>query len=426
MEMLEVVAQFCSGVAGVSPSEEADVFTNDIINPYLDSAAPNTWQPAYTDLKSLTLTSKTLYNPAQRALFKVAVVNTTSGLMRLLRTLLQHQEKRNLVRCFIANIDDHMRPLPCTLISPPPLVFGEFLYYVYPILSDTVIDQLPAHSFFRRTVPLLKDIFQALNTRFKITLRLIESTEINLHTLEDQIMTATIQLLPNLQATRICFGTPTRHQARRVPRSQPSLTLDFSALLALTNFKRYVPGYPTGLPPSVERLTLIGSRTDAVLPFELFDLNVLSKWLSSNTILRELRMLDGFDRLIKYRRFRLGDPNFKSWNDVLLTYQFTLEVLTMGSYAPFQAAPQARYGPSGMLDCLYDMHKLRKLKVPLHALSGQEFGLPPGEDDCTYYMRTTLPPSLKKMEVMVMNSQQGASGEEGTENEWSVVEYNQK
>ncbi|KAK1775143.1 hypothetical protein QBC45DRAFT_396419 [Copromyces sp. CBS 386.78] len=136
-------------------------------------------------------------------------------------------------------------------------------------------------------------------------------------------------------------------------------------------------------------------------------------------------MLDGFDRLIKYRRFRLGDTNFKSWNDVLLAHQFTLEVLTMDRYAPFQAAPQARFGPSGRLDCLFYMYKLLELRVPLHALSGQEFGLPPGEDDFTYFMRTTLPLSLKKMEVVAMNSPEGGNGEQGMDKEqWSVVVYN--
>ncbi|KAK3352062.1 hypothetical protein B0H65DRAFT_569725 [Neurospora tetraspora] len=64
-------------LARVSPSEQADSFTEVIVHPYLDSAASNTWQPAYKDLRALSLISKTFTNAAQRALFKVAVVNTS-------------------------------------------------------------------------------------------------------------------------------------------------------------------------------------------------------------------------------------------------------------------------------------------------------------------------------------------------------------
>ncbi|KAH7634004.1 hypothetical protein B0T09DRAFT_396378 [Sordaria sp. MPI-SDFR-AT-0083] len=151
------------------------------------------------------------------------------------------------------------------------------------------------------------------------TVPLIDSTPINLHTMEDQLLTATVQLCPNLAATRISFGSPQRYppQEARQPIQEPSvyvslaedhsskltsLSLDFGALLWQTNLQDYVPGYPAGLPPSVERLTLVGNELEP-LQSPYFDLKILTNWLNTNNCLRELRMLYGFDKLVTYRWF---------------------------------------------------------------------------------------------------------------------------
>ncbi|KAK3352061.1 hypothetical protein B0H65DRAFT_556738 [Neurospora tetraspora] len=419
-EVIETIAEFCGDISGVSPSEQTDTFTEDVVKPYLDSTASNTWSPVYNDLRALALVSRTFSNPAQRALFKVAMVKTTGHLMRLIRSLLLYPNNRRYVRCFVAAINDHVRWMPQRLISPQPLVL----------------------------VPLFQETLKALNdNKLRISFRLIDSMVVNLHTLEDQLLTATVQLCPKITATRICFYLPHRHAERGPqPTSQPApnppiyaslldnhhlpqlkaLTLDFGALLSLTNLIQYVqPGYPTGLPPSVERLTLVGNKTESELPYHLFDLNIFAKWLGTNKKFRELRMLDGFDKLIMYHRFRNSHPQPKNWNNILLSYRDTLEVLVLDCYSSTFAIPQGRFGASGMLDCLPELHKLRYIKAPLHAFSGNQFGLPLDVEDweVTWLMRTGLPPWCRKIDVMVRNPLQCGSGGERMPSTWRVVEF---
>ncbi|KAK3500353.1 uncharacterized protein B0T23DRAFT_308926 [Neurospora hispaniola] len=405
-EVLEIIAQFCGDVAGVSPSEQEDSFTEVITNSYLDSVTSYIWQPSYSDLRTLSLVSKTFLDPARRALYKVVVVKSTSELVRLLRDLLLHPENRRYVRFLVVKIEDHARPLPMRFTKPQPLVLGD-------------------------------------RNNFTFSLPVIYSTEINLHTLEDQLMTATIQLCPGLTTARISFGTPQRHIEQPEPASQPvrdppiyvslledrhsslkSLTLDFGALLSLTNFKRYVPGYRVGCPPSIERLTLVGNETESTLPYHLFDLNIFSKWLGTNNKLRELRMLHGFDKLVTYKRFNSTQPQRVTWNSILRAYRSTLEVLVLDWYHHFTAVPQARFGRSETLDCLVDMTKLHDLQVPLNALSGREFGLPPHAEDweVTRFMRTGLPPQWRKINVMVMNPLRRGSTGGITSVTWRVIE----
>ncbi|KAK3355213.1 hypothetical protein B0H65DRAFT_544483 [Neurospora tetraspora] len=81
---------------------------------------------------------------------------------------------------------------------------------------------LPDNSFFLRTVPLIQDTLDRLSrNNFSVTLSIIDSTAVNLHTIEDQLLTAVIQLCPKLTASRVCFGTPSRHPERPQPASQP-------------------------------------------------------------------------------------------------------------------------------------------------------------------------------------------------------------
>ncbi|KAK3493668.1 hypothetical protein B0T13DRAFT_489671 [Neurospora crassa] len=401
-EVLETIAEFCGDVASISPNEQRDTFLHDVIHPYLDSATSNTWQPAYRDLQALALTSKTFTNPAQRALFKVAIVKTTGHLVRLLHSLLLYPSNRRYVRCFVAILDDHPRPLPHRFIAPHPLVL----------------------------VPLLQETLQALlrQDRLRFTLPIIDFTVVNLHILEDQLLTTTIQLCPKLTASRVCFGLPQRHTERPAPATQPlkSLTLDFGALLSLTNIRRYVSGYQIGLPPSVERLTLVGNKTlDSVLSYHLFDLTIFARFLSTNNKLRQLRMLHGFDKLVSYKRFRPFQSPRENWNSLLLKYRNTLEVLVMDPYGPWRAISQARYGHSGMLDCLVKMEKLRCLGAPLHALGSAEFGLPLGAEDweVTWSIRAELPPQWQKLEVMVKDPTEPDSDGERTPLTWRVVEF---
>ncbi|KAK3946907.1 hypothetical protein QBC32DRAFT_113454 [Pseudoneurospora amorphoporcata] len=120
-----------------------------------------------------------------------------------------------------------------------------------------------------------------------------DQTGINLHTIEDQVLTTTIQLYKGITAARFCFGKPRRYSAppgpvgvnanQIIPNPNifsyssllynclqyfKSFTFDFGAVYSMMNFKRYEPGYLTGSPPTIERLTLVGNRVNSELPYE--------------------------------------------------------------------------------------------------------------------------------------------------------------
>lgn len=425
-EVLENIAGFCGNISKISPSEDADTFTKNLVKPYLDSVGSNTWTPSYKDLRSLALVSKAFANPAQRALFKIAMVKTTGHLMLLLRSLLLYPANRRYVRVFVAVLRDHGRPLPSRFGKPSPLVLAEFLHYLWPLITSNKIPQQPAESFFSRTVPLLEETLDRLvRTNMKFSLSLLDSTEINLHTVEDQLLTTVIQLLPKLASTRICFGLPDHNVQYNTSASQPvatpggpplytslltsnhasqlrAITLDFGALTALTNLNRFASGYKAGLPSSIERLTLVGNHKDSNASYSLFNLKAFSQWLGTNKKLRELRMLHGFDQLVAYKHYRAyHNHQHENWNSVLLRYKDTLEVLVMDRYDRYPGLAKAKYGITGQLDCLSQMKKLRHFSVPLHALSGEEYGVPIGADamDVTELMRTVLPPNWKTLDV---------------------------
>lgn len=451
-EIHDVIAEFCGDVATVSISEEHDTFTSSIVLPYMNSAGPSTWKPAYNHLGSMALSSRTLYKPAQQALFKLVIISSTGQLMKLLRSLLRYPHNREYVRCFAASIKDHERPFPRRFAKPEPHVLAEFMHYIHPLLDTAAVQGLPSKCFFGRGVPLLQETFQRLKQDHKITLSLLDSTVTNLHTLEDQLITTTLQLMPRVAATRLCFGTPSHdgnhnHElvAVRARMGPPiyasllsneyfprltSLSLDFGALVALTNLQSCVHGYPAGLPPYIERLTIVGIEKESELHYGNFTMNTLCKWISTNRNLRELRVLHGVDQHIRHGLWLDGNVGIpaKNWNSILLRYRKTLEVFVLESYPTFGVSSQDTFGRSGMLNCLAEMDKLRHLKVPMNALSGEECSLSVEEDDSdiTSYMRTPLPPNWQRIDVMVQNVAQSGTGGERMPVAWRTVGFQKK
>ncbi|KAK3352060.1 hypothetical protein B0H65DRAFT_569719 [Neurospora tetraspora] len=419
--ILERIAEFHGDIVGISPNEQAGTFTH----PHIDSAASDTWQPRYNDLRSLALTSTSFAYPAQRAL--------------------------RYVRYLVTFITDYVRPLPIRFIPPQPLVLSEFMRNIYPLLSTPIADALPEHSFLRGTLKNSLDTLIATDSSEwgGFLIHMIGQTGVNFHTIEDQVLTTALQLCPRLAATRLCFGEPRRHSEGPEPANQTapniliysslinncpsylkSLTLDFGALYSLTNFKSHVPGYPPGCPPSVERLTLVGNRVESELPYEAFTIEILSAWLGTNMKLRELRLVDDFDKMIRYTDIRESNNatsnseqvRMPNWNDVLRSYKDTLEVLVMGWDRPSAIGMKARFGASGKLDCLPEMGKLRYLKAPLIALGGNDFIVPLGPEDGKLIesVRTGLPANLRKLDLMVVNPPQTRA--ERTTLKWRVVE----
>ncbi|KAK1775142.1 hypothetical protein QBC45DRAFT_456743 [Copromyces sp. CBS 386.78] len=383
---LWTIAEFVGDIAIVTQSETADNFTETV----LDSSAANAWEPDYNDLQSLALVSTSFRYPAQRALFRVAVLKTTGGLMRFLRSLLMYPDNRCRVRYMVAAIADHIRTLP------------------------------------------IRDIN---------------------HAIEDQVLTTVVQSCKNITAVRLCFGEPRRYPAPpgpvgvninqiapntntflysslvyNFPQHLTCLTLDFGAIYSIANFRLHEPGYPTGLPPTIERLTLVGNRVESELPYYDFTIESFADWLRTNHELRELRLADDFDKMVRYndRRATVNDnPNPElvrslTWNDILLRYQNTLEVLEMGWDRPSALGMKARFGESGMLDCLPEMRRLRFLKAPLITLGG-DFIVPLGDDGKVIdSVRTGFPNSLKKLDLLVVNPPKTRA--ERADLKWRVVE----
>lgn len=243
--------------------------------------------------------------------------------MRFTRSLILYPKNRHYVRYFVARITDHMRPLPIRIVPPQPLVMASFMRNLYPVLSTPMASTLPEHSFLRQTLISAIDTLTGSDPSGwgNLMIQIVGETGVNFHTIEDQVLTTAVQLCSRIAATHLCFGEPRRHPGEPQPANQTapntstllyssllnkcpshlqSLTLDFGALYSLTNLNSQVPGYPTGCPPSIERLTLVGNRVESELPYELFTIERFSVWLGTNRSLRELRLVDDFDKMIQY------------------------------------------------------------------------------------------------------------------------------
>ncbi|EGO60138.1 hypothetical protein NEUTE1DRAFT_36302 [Neurospora tetrasperma FGSC 2508] len=425
--VLERIAEFCGSITAFSSTEQADQFTENII----DLAASNTREPSYQDLRSLALTSASLAYPAKRAL------------------LILYPQNRHYVRYFVARIADRIHSLPNRFIPPRPLVMASFIRNLYPVLSALMDGALPEHSFLRQTLISAIDTLTGSEPSEwgNLMIQIVGETGVNFHTIENQVFTTAVQLCPRVAATRFCFGEPRRHSAGPQPADQAasntllyftllqncsshlkSLTFDFGALYSLINFKSYVPGYPTGCLSSIKRLTLVGNRVQSELPYDLFTIEVFFAWLRTNTKLRELRLIDDFDKMIQYSDSRAtAEANGNSapakplnWNNILRMYKCTLEVLEMSWYRPSAFGMKARFGASGKLDCLSEMGKLRYLKVPLVALGGSDFIVLLGNDGKLIDMvHSELPARLKRVDLMVVNPP--ATRAERTDLKWRVV-----
>ncbi|KAH7634003.1 hypothetical protein B0T09DRAFT_396374 [Sordaria sp. MPI-SDFR-AT-0083] len=453
-EVLEKLAEFVGDIAIITASEEADHFSENII----DSPASNTWGPSYHDMQSLALVSSSFKYPAQRALFQVAVLKTTSGLMRFVQSLLMYPDNRRHVRYLVAVITDYDRALPIRSRPPQPLVLREFYRKVYRLLSTPQANVLPENGFLRRTLQRAIDILLATpRTLFAATvIQIIRVSGINFHAIEDQVLTTAVQLCTRIKGVRFCFGEPMRHSLPPRPittnmnpilpippaanpsyssllRNHPlrftSLTLDFGSLYSLINLRSFERGYPTGLPPSIERLTLVGNRVDSELPYELFTIERLAGWLRTNHQLRELRLVDDFDKMVRYADNRLSHnvnpgplpAHALNWNDILRSYRNTLELLEMGWDKPSALGMKAKFGESGQLDCLPEMNSLRYLKAPLVSLGGNFIVPLSNDENLIESVKTGFPASLRNVDLMVVNPPQTRA--ERDELSWRFVEF---
>ncbi|KAK3388362.1 hypothetical protein B0T20DRAFT_448586 [Sordaria brevicollis] len=413
---LSKIAEVLADTTIVTSTHSKDV--TQVTENVVDAPASNEWHPNYKDVRSLALTSTTLRDIAQRTLFKVAAIKT------------------------IATMKPMIREVQVGLIATNVLynqVVSEFIQHIHPLITKPgAPDALDEHCFLRN---LLKDSINALvalrdGPSVDAFIHSNRNSGVNFHTVEDQVITTTLQLCPNLEAARICFGEPLlahhhhgpppglvdQRSSNRFgyasllqenrPTAFKTLTLDAGAFHALTNLKGYAEGYPTGCPPSVERLTLVGNctqrRPEMHMPYPLFRVELIHAWLSTNRNPRELKLVDDFDRMVKFEDNRPSNlhsqPNAPmNWNDVLVYYKNTLEVLEMGWHRPSALSMKLKFGESGRLACLPEMNKLKYLKVPLVYLGGDFIAPAENDEHLIRGVRVGLPSNLKRVDLLVVN-----------------------
>ncbi|ESA42720.1 hypothetical protein NCU17041 [Neurospora crassa OR74A] len=203
-----------------------------------------------------------------------------------------------------------------------------------------------------------------------------------------------------------------------------SLTLNYNALQdrvdSIAARPRYL--YPVGCPPNIERLTLAGYWSSKVP-----SINYIHSWIRSNTSLKELRVVNGFDdRLCAFDRLGAlyADSTTRkrivNWNTILPLFKDTLELLVFDGYKSIHEDSEVRFGPTRMLSCLGEFEKLAYLKVPLHMLRQDcpKLCVPKTGQHVLDLVQAKLPKGLKKVDIVVFGRGELAENTNEWEQNW--------
>lgn len=129
----------------------------------------------------------------------------------------------------------------------------------------------------------------------------------------------------------------------------------------MLRLRERIPNYPSGCPPNVEYLKILGTDfgDSTWLPLDDF-----YDWLSTIKKLRELRMVQRGDW------YPVKGPRKHNWNTILPMFKDSLEVFVLDGnrYNEGSYFYGSRFGEAGRLDCLPKMKRLKYLKAPLHYL----------------------------------------------------------
>lgn len=131
------------------------------------------------------------------------------------------------------------------------------------------------------------------------------------------------------------------------------------------------------------------------------NLDFIHSWIRSNTSLKELRVVNGFDDYVE----DAGTvPLENTWNTILPLFKDTLELLVFDGYRWMPLEPQPRFGPTRMLSCLEEFKKLAYLKVPLHMLRQDypKLCVPRGGQNVLDLVQAKLPEGLKRVDIVVV------------------------
>lgn len=294
--------------------------------------------------------------------------------MRLLKSLLLYPKNRRHIRSLFVARYSYMD----SLSEPTRAQLDQFSRELRPLVLTREIDELYDASFFRAFEACVSlgeshgaDVLDNYSNEFLMEFMFY---------CEDHVLRSIIQLCPFLSGFHICSGysgSDSSSPRITVPSSLDectsntfpqlkSLTLNYNALHnrvdSIAARPRYL--YPVGCPPNIERLTLTGHW-----PCEVPSHNFIHSWIRSNTSLKELRVVNGFDhRLGAFYEDSITRKRNEIWNTILPLFKDTLELLVFDGYKRIHEDSEVRFGPTRMLSCLGDFEKLAYLKVPLHML----------------------------------------------------------
>ncbi|KAK3493667.1 hypothetical protein B0T13DRAFT_504129 [Neurospora crassa] len=381
IELWERIFEFVGDIAYVSGRDRVDFPDDETPYPYVPRdthlEVPCRTEPTpYDYLRSASLASRALTAPAQRALFRVSKTRSSIGMLRLLRSLLEYPANRKYVQWLVTS------PLPRENVigrkNPPDILdpISALVQTLGPLLHTPALNQLRNARFFRRLLQpdVPKEAESASSDTATPERQSTEPSRPSNYIVGDHILRAILELCPQIRGARLFYRNTWIHFASRpsTPNTFPyladgllgqecfrlkSLALDVGALsYALLQLRQFVGDDERGWE----------------IPFD-----DLYEWLSTNTKLQELRMLQKGDW---YPR---AGPKKHNWNTILSRFKDTLKLIVMDGNRFFEGTPYvgARFGPSGMFDCLSQLRRLAYLEVPLHYLRDDMPVLQPPAND---------------------------------------------
>ncbi|EAA26588.1 hypothetical protein GE21DRAFT_8430 [Neurospora crassa] len=384
IELWERIFEFVGDIAYVSGRDRVDFPDDETPYPYVPRdthlEVPCRTEPTpYDYLRSSSLASRAFTVPAQRALFRVSKTRSSIGMLRLLRSLLEYPANRKYVQWLVTSPLLRENNYDCQ--NPPDILdpISALVRTLGPLLRTPVLDQLQNVEFFGRLLQLYIPRDPKSFSGYTAETKIPDTDDLRSFypILGDQTLRAILELCPQIRGVRLFHRNTFIHWGSLPLAPEAflclpngllgqdcfrlkSLTLDLGALYwSLLGLREKVPEYPSGCPPTVEYLKIVGKNSYiSGTPLDDF-----YEWLSTNKKLRELRMLQGADC------HPWPGAKKQNWNTIITMFKDTLEVLIMDGnrYHEGTYHDGVRFGPSGVLSTL-QCKKLAYLKVPLHYL----------------------------------------------------------
>lgn len=342
-------------------------------------------------LCALSLVSKSMAAPAQRALFKDIILDRPRTLVNLCKSLLLYPKNRGYIRHLVVRNHKYMGQRsrydrPGERHSHP---YDQPDASAFVNLLGPVVMEQGASSVW--ALKYLRDAYSSYHETprdIRIDTRSEAFSE-----LTDTIFTFIVHFSSSLQSLVIRGSgkpwiQPFQYNRRLFLDHNPpitTLTLDSSVLQNLFETK-YGDNFRHPCLSTVQDLTLNGFCPSGVgwVDNPGVKLDGLFDWFCTNPRLRRLEVNKFDDMVFAWDR--------QNWNTILPKFKDTLHHLSMSGYKERIQEDQMifRFGPSRILTYLPELEKLAYLRVPLHFVSPhrpqplRDMGAPPGGSGLRY------------------------------------------